>query len=102
MLRSGRARILRYATPDVALMERYSGVARGSQAEAGVRAISDGAWDGGDHSSRDGGGMCPPGTAGQPMEASDGDGGGGRSPTYLPYVDGEEKSNMHRGWDIIV
>ena len=48
-------------------MERYSGVAWAVSEAQRSQAISDGAWDGGGHSSRDGGGM---GIAGKAIEAS--------------------------------
>ena len=68
-------------------MERYSGVAWAVSEAQRSQAISDGAWDGGGHSSRDGGGM---GIAGQAIEASDGDGGDGG--------DGGEREVQDAGW----
>ena len=71
----GERAVHRYATPEgahgaLAATREWPGRSQRQRSQA----ISDGAWDGGSHSSRDGGGM---GIAGQAIESSDGDGGDG-------------------------
>ena len=75
----GERAVHRYATPEGAhgaLLGSGLRLGRAVSLRGAQRsqAISDGAWDGGGHSSRDGGGM---GIAGQAIESSDGDGGDG-------------------------